>query len=346
MSIITSSLKGKLYGGFAVVLLLLCASAAMAVSTMGGLADRTDAVGTVDLPSVETIAEIHALQNDIRGRQMQVVLAHGEERSEARAEAVEEQKQLEKDFVKYRDLVASEEDEALMRESQSTWNAYLAASGAYVGLVAEGKDEAAAEVLTGARAVEAFERSAETIEKWTAANAKSAEHHVEDAAAAAARGKTLILVITLLGIAIGAAVAFFVTRTITGGVAKVLETLSSLRANAIAGLQDGLRAVAKGDLTVEVTADTPLIESKSKDEIGQLSNAIDEISNATAESLAAYDETRTGLTELIGQVNETSQTLSSASQEMASTSEEAGRAGDRRQRAVRAGDRAGGRGGP
>ncbi|HWH93338.1 MAG TPA: methyl-accepting chemotaxis protein [Baekduia sp.] len=138
--------------------------------------------------------------------------------------------------------------------------------------------------------------------------------------------RTLSITLLVAALLLGFAGAFLVARGIRRGVDQIRQTLETLKGKCVAGLQDGLRALAKGDLTVEVIPTTPLIESTSNDEIGDVARMVNEIRDATVASLEEYNATRGALGTLVGQISGTAEAVSAASQQMASTSEEAGRA--------------------
>jgi methyl-accepting chemotaxis protein len=139
-------------------------------------------------------------------------------------------------------------------------------------------------------------------------------------------GRTFVLVALILAVLLGVGLAFALSRSILRGVRDVLDRISSLRDVCITGLRDGIAAVAKGDLTVEVVPKTEPIERIGNDEIGDVARAVNEIREGTVTAIGAYNETRASLGSMIGEVSSTAGTLSTASQQMASTSEEAGRA--------------------
>jgi methyl-accepting chemotaxis protein len=136
----------------------------------------------------------------------------------------------------------------------------------------------------------------------------------------------LLWIVTGLAVLVSIALAIVITRTVTRPVKVILERLGQLRDNCIAGLSNGLNLMAEGDLTGEVHPTTKDIGDGAKDELGQVSRAVDGIRERVVASVEAYNGSREGIREIIGAVTASAATLSSASQEMAATSEEAGRA--------------------
>ena len=129
-----------------------------------------------------------------------------------------------------------------------------------------------------------------------------------------------------LTIAFGIGIAWLVSGSIKRGVDVVLDRLRSLRDYCATSLKAGIEALSKGDLTVPVEAVTEPIENPSKDEIGQVADAVNGVRERFAAGIEAYNQTRANLNDLVGQVSGSAGQVSAASQEMAATSEQSGRA--------------------
>jgi methyl-accepting chemotaxis protein len=144
--------------------------------------------------------------------------------------------------------------------------------------------------------------------------------------ATASNGRKTIIITVLIAALAAAGLAFLVVRSVVRPLKVVVERLGMLRDVCIAGLQEGIAAMASGDLTKTVVPQTPPIENPAGDEVGDVGRAFNEIHAKTVESIEGYNATRAQLGELVGKVSSSAQSLSAASQQMASTSEEAGRA--------------------
>jgi methyl-accepting chemotaxis protein len=131
--------------------------------------------------------------------------------------------------------------------------------------------------------------------------------------------------LVLLGL-VAVGIAFLVSRQIKQGVDVVLDRLTSLREHCTNYIREGLEAFASGDLTHAYEPVTAVIDNPSKDEIGQVGEAVNGIRERIVASLLAYNATAEKLRVMIGDVSKTAQSVSSSSQEMASTSEESGKA--------------------
>jgi len=183
-----------------------------------------------------------------------------------------------------------------------------------------------ASALNHDQAVPTFAKVADGFDKLFDSKVALAHEEDEEVKALFASRRTLALVLLGLALALGVAAWLRIARGIKRGVDVVLDRLSMLRDNDITGVDNGVRALADGDLTVEVVPVTPHIKNMSHDEVGDVARAVNEIRDKAVATIASYNDTRGSLTELIGQAASTATSLSAASQQMATPSDEAGRA--------------------
>ena len=139
-----------------------------------------------------------------------------------------------------------------------------------------------------------------------------------------ARRLVLALLALIFLVAVPACVVTI--RGIRLSVEAIVARLASLRSHDVAGLRDGLGHLAAGDLTFELTPVTPPIHRRTRDEIGDVAEAVGEIRDDTAASMEAYNASRDALATMIGQVSLTATAVSSASRQLANGSEDTGRA--------------------
>jgi methyl-accepting chemotaxis protein len=156
--------------------------------------------------------------------------------------------------------------------------------------------------------------------------AKRQAADVATAKAGAATARKAGILAGLLATLLAAGIVFLVSRGIRRSASEVLDRLSLLENEDAAELQAGLDAVAGGDLTRFVRADTPAIEAPGADEIGDIARATNGIRDRLHASVGAYNDMRGRLAGLIGEVAGSSNDVASASRQMASTSQEAGAA--------------------
>jgi methyl-accepting chemotaxis protein len=159
-------------------------------------------------------------------------------------------------------------------------------------------------------------------------DAKVAEGNdlTDDATATYRAARGLVLALLALIFAVGLVASVVIIRGVRLSVEAILARLASLRGNDVAGLRTGLHRLAEGDLTYEVVPVTPPIARRTRDEVGDVAEAVGEIRDHTFASLDAYNASRAALAAMIGKVSETAGALSSASRQLASGSDDTGRA--------------------
>jgi methyl-accepting chemotaxis protein len=148
----------------------------------------------------------------------------------------------------------------------------------------------------------------------------------DDATVTYHSARRLVLALLALIFAVGLVASVLIIRGIRLSVDAILARLASLRGSDVAGLRAGLHRMAEGDLTYEVVPVTPPISRRTRDEVGDVAEAVDEIRDHTRASVEAYNASRAALAAMIGTVSETATALSSASRQLASGSDETGRA--------------------
>src|SRR5919197_680173 len=208
-----------------------------------------------------------------------------------------------------------------MAQLKALYPKYLAERNAVRAASRKG-DGAAAKRLV-APALKTYGAIAAAVDKDFSINASAAQTFKDDVDSTAASSRTAIIVLLLVAAAIGFALAFVVARGIGRSVRDVLDRLTKLRDNCIAGLRGGIEAVAAGDLTVEVVPTTTHIERIANDEIGDVATAVNAIRDNAVATIEAYNDTRAALTSMIGEVSSTAGTLSAASQETAAAAQQA-----------------------
>jgi methyl-accepting chemotaxis protein len=111
----------------------------------------------------------------------------------------------------------------------------------------------------------------------------------------------VLLVVALVGAtALGIALALWITLAMRMRVRRVLARLDHLRDDCVSDLNEGLAAVARGDMTVEVQSTTRPISRVSSDEIGEIQVGVNEILDKTVTSIAEYNRMREQLRAALG----------------------------------------------
>ena len=317
----------KLGAGFGAVILLMGVIALVGLHKLAASNADTEYVATKSMPSVETINSVDTAFTGYHGVQLEHVLADSPaDKAGFDRELADEAARVEKGFARYRPMISDAQDRALFERAVAEWKGYVEKTGRFAAASRRGdKEQAEARIDSGDDEYDGLQA---TIARWEAHNDQLADADLEDSRADYKASRELSLALLLAAIALGIGVAVAITRQTKRVVTLVLERLAMLRDHDTKDLRAALGAMADGDLTVSVDPVTPPIENPSKDELGQVAAAVNEIRESTLGSLESYNATRDALSAMIGQVSLSAGTVSSASQEMAATSDEAGRAVD------------------
>jgi methyl-accepting chemotaxis protein len=114
-------------------------------------------------------------------------------------------------------------------------------------------------------------------------------------------------------------------RSCLDGLADRLHSLSD---HCLAGLGEGLRAAAGGDLTVDAAAVTTPLEAERGSELGELGAVFNTMLGQAQGGLESYNDMRAELAAMIRQISATAGQVTDASQSMSASSQETGQAID------------------
>ncbi len=319
------SVRAKLFGGFGAVVVVAVVVGLVLLSKMGSVNSGGVYLGTNAVPSIQMIGLLDSDVTDYRRAQLQYVLeSTPAQLATAKHEWTVDAAGFQTQMRKYQTAFTNAQDRSLWQAVQNQWNTYTSQT-ARVPVVGAGSETAAALALVN-NSGPTFTNLQRTLDQWRTENLKWADQKVKSNASTYSSAKTLGIALLVLAVIVGMGIAFLVSQSIKRGIDAVLDRLSSLRDHCAENLKGGIEALSHGDLTVPVEAVTPLIENPSKDEIGQVAEAVNGVRDRFVATIGAYNETRGTLNELVGQVSGSAGQVSAASHQMASTSEESGKA--------------------
>ena len=319
------------FGAVAVGLLLV---GSVAVTAMGGLKDKTDALGSHDLRATTLAGDLAERNTTIRALVAEHLYVRdgdldAQDKLQQRLESLADQNTKAGDELER--LLEGTDDEAEM-------TAFATTRATFRERWQEAVERSRHETVDGDEERDGsrglfVDEVAPTGDKLAADAAKlqadiedSAQATMDEAHAAASSGTRTIVIVAVLALLAAAALATVVTRSVVRPVAALGDRLRSLNDHCLAGLQTGLGLVRDGNLTYQVEPVTTPVEVESTDELGRLSETFNGMLDKAQISIEAYNDMRGQLGSLIGEVAGSADTVASASQEMASTSDEAGRA--------------------
>jgi methyl-accepting chemotaxis protein len=318
------SIRWKLAGGFGTVLALSVVLGVVLLSQLGSVHAGGVQIGTSTLPNVHAIDEISEGVSIYNGMVDVYPEFNGKIQAQIRSGWTASAQQVNNLLNAYgKTMVRGAADGRQLASVRGQWQAL--SQQALAVLAATRKGGPAVQALL-TRIYPAYQRLQATLGGWSKLHMARATTQLRSNRSvfdtARAIGIALLVIIVLIGLA----AAFIVSRSIKHGADVILERLSSIRANCITFVGEGLHAFSRGDLTRRYAGVTPLIENPSKDELGQIAQTVNEVRQGVVAAIDSYNATADRLSETIGLVAQTAGNVNTSSMEMASTSEETGRA--------------------
>ncbi|MFN3521871.1 MAG: methyl-accepting chemotaxis protein [Phenylobacterium sp.] len=334
-----ATIKAKLAGAFAVVLLISAVLGVVGVMKMGTVNDQSTIITENWMPSIDAIHRINTATSDLRVQQYwHVVSTDPAAMSVAEKEIAATLELIKETRAKYEKLISSDEERNLYNQFSRKYEAYLLEWNKILALSKANQNEAAARALLDSKALY-DDMSADTL-KLVDLNVEGGRTASETGDKVFADARTLFIGLVVVALVLGVAAALWISRTVSMGLRKVgaavdavaigdlnqditvttndeikdlIDAVNTMTANlrATAALAD---AVAGGDLTVQPK---PLSD---KDTLGlALERMVERLRGVVADAIAAAENVSSGSQEL----SATSEQMSQGATEQASSAEEA-----------------------
>ena len=286
--------------GFGLVLVLLTVISVMSYTRLGTLNESVNDMVNDKFPKTvlanDVIDQINVVARAIRNA---ALVKRPEDVARELDRIAEARKKISEGFNKLDKLVISEDGKKVLGKAQDTRKVYVADLEATMELLKAGKKEEAIDLLvTRLRKSQADYIGAvsELISFQSSLMEKSGKEAEEMVAAT----KNLILSLAIGAIVIAVGFAWWVTMSITRPLNEAVKAATAL---------------SEGDLTVK-------LESDSKDEVGHLMNAMQNMIGKLTQIIGEVRTAADNLTNAAGQVSATAQSLSQSSSEQAASVEE------------------------
>jgi methyl-accepting chemotaxis protein len=321
LSLRDAGLRAKLLGGFGVVLVMLAATVAVGLTSMGRMSTVQRDTDRHVVPLVAAAGDARAAFSDAHYAEAGYVLVDDVKRDDYLADRRVFHTTL-TDLGRTVNTSAGRSAFAAVRAA----NARFEAQDARVHTLLAAGDRARAARLEVGAANDAADGVSEALSKMVTVARREqvvASSHFADAKHTAT---TLTLVAAALAFLLAAGIALLLARSMKRRIDAILATLATVRDVCVRPLRDGVTAMAAGDLTRTVSADVEPLTDRSRDELGQVTTAVDEIRADAQTTAEAYENTRASLGSLIRRVQHTAEGVTDASAGVASVSEEAGHA--------------------
>jgi methyl-accepting chemotaxis protein len=290
----------RLFGAFAIVLLLMCSAGGYAISQLAAVNASTVDLATNYMPSVRASLTMKADINRLRSLQFRYVVAN------TPGELAEVEKlfdgttaSIRKGVADYEKLVATPEERALYDVLRKEWEGYAADLAKFAPLAQKNLDAQATAFLV-VETINQYNALATNADKLAEVNVKNGDASAAAAAVNYTQARQLLIAALAGCVLLGFGMAFWVVRSVTVPLAKAVDAADRL---------------AGGDLTVR-------IESDARDETGMLLQAMQRMLAKLSQVVADVNAGAHALAGASEEVSATAQSLSQAASEQAAGVEE------------------------
>lgn len=313
----------KLAVSFGLCLLLMAPLSAVSIRGMRQMNSVAAQIASDPLPGTAAIGKISSLMRQVRILDFRYILEKDTaDRQKILALANQNMSEIEDALKRYEATIHVEEDRQNFRELMGAWQTYQQLRQRTFALSDQDRFKEAYRLLDEEGAKLFLERIGKRVDQMLAWNEAYGKQLAEEGASVSRQAQRVTLLMMGLSILIGVVFAFMTTRQITFMVGQIQQRLESLRSNCIIGIHRSVKAMARGDLTVEAHTGTSLIENPGKDELGRIADNVNQIILLVQETIAAFTEAQKSLGALIRQIASGADDLAASSVQLAASSDQ------------------------
>ncbi|WP_158218734.1 methyl-accepting chemotaxis protein [Roseateles aquatilis] len=330
------SVGAKLALAFCSVLLITALLGVMAIYQLGRVNDTASDMADNWLPSARAAQAINQDITRFRTREYRMLLSEGSERATDAGKIDQSRQGVEQRLNAYEKLVSSPGEAEKLKHVRSLWADYLAHSARMVDAARKDDDATAKRLLAidGLPKYEALGKAVDDLVELNTAGANAA-NDLGDAIYASSRW--LVIGMTLLAVTLGAALAFIISRKITG---PLVESVAIAEAVAAGDLTRTLRVQGRDEVAQLQTALMRMVTqlqsvvTQVRDGVESVSSAASQIavgnqdlSARTEQTASNLEETASSMEQLTGAVGQSADTARQANQLAGSAADAAQRGG-------------------
>ncbi|WP_028212276.1 methyl-accepting chemotaxis protein [Paraburkholderia mimosarum] len=292
----------RLGAGFAIVLLLLGAVGGIGLIQTSRVFDGTQEIGSNWLPSVETLGNLRNQAQDVRRISLRMLLtSDASEKASLRDRRAQMISQFGTLYDSYSKLVSTGDERRLSDSIGTAWSQYLEEDKKIdaLAMTADGGSIDARAAVSTASA-KSFQALIDLINQDVTLNHNGSTAEVAAAKTAYQSAFAWTVGLIVVAIGFGAAIALFITRSITGPIARAVEVAET---------------VARGDLTAR-------IEVHGSDEASQLLGALRHMNERLVDLVGRVRSGSEGIATASAQIAAGNTDLSQRTEEQAASLEE------------------------
>jgi methyl-accepting chemotaxis protein len=140
------------------------------------------------------------------------------------------------------------------------------------------------------------------------------------------QSRLIVLAMLVFAVAAGLLIAIRVSSSIRNGVAAVQAQLTLMTERGVTGLDQGMAAFARNDLTHELNSTVEPIENYGSDEIGQTAEIANMMLDKLQNTMRSYETARHGLADTMREVKTAAEAMAGSSDQLNSAATQSGSA--------------------
>ncbi len=292
----------RLGAGFAIVLLLLGAVGGTGLLQASRIFDGTQQIGMNWLPSIETLGNLRNQAQDVRRTSLRMLISgDASEKAALHDQHAQMVSQFGSTFDGYSKLVSSAEERRVADSIGTAWSQYLDDDKKIDALAMSADGGAAdARAAVSTTSAKSFQALMDLINQDVTLNHNGSTAEVAMAKDAYHSAFAWTIVLIVIAIGFGATIALFITRSITGPIARAVEVAET---------------VARGDLTARIQVD-------GSDEAAQLLGALRHMNERLVDLVGRVRTGSEGIATASAQIAAGNTDLSQRTEEQAASLEE------------------------
>ncbi len=315
-------IRTKLLSGFGVVLVLLGATAFMGIRQLNAAATRTANMHQQNVLGVHYVNQT-MLWTVASGREQQGAIlnaADPQKLADALKLGRDDMARAKDAATKYHETFANADDEKQWAVAEPQILTVLGAREAIFKQL-EGGDLAGAKAAGAALAPKIAEMN-KTVDAIVEANLGYSVTALKAANSATASARTLLIAIAIGAVIMGLGIGLYISRRITKDLATIQSRMTSIETNCLVFLENGIKGVESGDLTIDAQPVTPKVDNPGKDELGQMAAGINRMLDKLVSTIASYNGMRKGLSTIVGAVRDNANNILGASDQLRDASDQ------------------------
>ncbi|MCK6552367.1 MCP four helix bundle domain-containing protein, partial [Myxococcota bacterium] len=292
------SIRGKLLVSFGSVVALAAMLGIIELTTIGRMKARTHDVGAFQLPGAVLASDFRAQLRTV-ARDVRTGMMTNGDNSKWVATYEQSLAASEKTLQDLEAYVRSDEEKRILAETVDAYRRWRPAHVKIAELARKDANAEARALLFDDRTQEVVAEVNQHVDELVAAMKASAAEAVTESVTAAERATTLAIALLAGVMILGIGIAVVNARSMSSQVRAVAARAEQLRSNCIADLGRGIEAMSHGDVGVDVVPTTEPLDVLSRDELGQLSETLNQTIAQTRATIDAYAACRRSITALV-----------------------------------------------